>query len=134
MALNMKAIKDRLAAYDEALPYNVMDYPARGLFLLARQEIKSHAIEDIDALVKRVEELEADAAIKAQKLEHYVDETFNILNEDVDRVKVLEAIRTAAIVAFQHLAKDNTYAPGPNAAWKVLGEALGMVSSTDKPQ
>ncbi len=56
---------------------------------------------DIDALVKRVEELEADT------------------------------IRTAAIEAFRVLAQDNTYALGPNNAWKILGEALGMVTSTD---
>ena len=44
-----------------------------------------------------------------------------------------QGIRRAAITAFTALAKDNIYGPGPNEAWNTLGEALGMLCSTDTP-
>lgn len=94
--------------------------------------------DDIDTLVKRVD---GDAIII-----EFMGEQFDLIRAVVpddlsagtelgrwaaEHIKELETIRTAALEAFRALGQDNTYAPGPNAAWKVLGEALGMVSSTD---
>jgi hypothetical protein len=42
------------------------------------------------------------------------------------------ALEDACNAAFTALAKDNTYGPGPNKAWAILGEVLGKVHSDDE--
>lgn len=63
--MNMKAIKARMAAYDEALEAMKEEGHTeenQQIYQLARVKFTTHSFPDIDALVKRVEELEATVA------------------------------------------------------------------------
>ena len=103
--MDLQAIKERLALTQKTWDNWLAELENDEKAAAYRSAQGSHVMHaDIAALITRVEELEADT------------------------------VRIAAIEAFRALAQDNTYGPGPNAAWKILGEALGMVSSTDEPQ
>ncbi len=58
--MDLKAIKDRLAAYDDLeVKYDEVNFEKRTAFSEAKTAFAANAMPDIRALVKRVEELEA---------------------------------------------------------------------------
>ncbi len=67
-----------------------------------------NAPADIDALVKRVEDLEAERVAAKAKLDHYTDEVLTIGVEQEDRITELEA----ALNAYAHKTKPGLWYKG----------------------
>jgi len=62
-----------------------------------------------------------------------VDENKNAELERDELRAVLSHVLMAANMAFDFLARDNTYTPAVNQAWRALGTGLVRLQSSDPP-